>query len=103
MAMTSFSKIMHKAGMFQEWFEVHNNKFEVLPNSPDLSLVNCWWDVLVKRVPIRGGLTSQLTVANIFRQHTVRGLVESAPRWVRVVSAPNGDQQNIRQTVMLDV
>jgi len=30
----------HKAKMVQEWFEKHNNKFEVLtwpPNSPDLN------------------------------------------------------------------
>ncbi|KAK3534421.1 hypothetical protein QTP86_015225, partial [Hemibagrus guttatus] len=39
----------HKAEMVQEWFDDHNNQFEVLtppPNSPDLNPIQHLWDVL---------------------------------------------------------
>ncbi|KAK3539626.1 hypothetical protein QTP70_011045 [Hemibagrus guttatus] len=42
----------HKAEMVQEWFDDHNNQFEVLtppPNSPDLHPVQYLWDVLDKQ------------------------------------------------------
>ncbi|KAK3535233.1 hypothetical protein QTP70_005025 [Hemibagrus guttatus] len=43
----------HKAKMVQEWFDEHNNQFEVLtwpPNSPDLNPTQLLWDVLDKQV-----------------------------------------------------
>ncbi|KAK3520557.1 hypothetical protein QTP70_026490 [Hemibagrus guttatus] len=42
----------HKAKMMQEWFDDHNNEFEVMtwtPNSPDLSPIQHLWDVLDKQ------------------------------------------------------
>ncbi|KAK3522147.1 hypothetical protein QTP70_026962 [Hemibagrus guttatus] len=42
----------HKAEMVQEWFDEHNNQFEVLtwpPNSPDLNPIQYLWDVLDKQ------------------------------------------------------
>ncbi|KAK3555028.1 hypothetical protein QTP86_005693 [Hemibagrus guttatus] len=42
----------HKAEMVQEWFDDHNNQFEVLtppPNSPDLNPIQHLWDVLDKQ------------------------------------------------------
>ena len=42
-----------KAKMVQEWFEEHNNGFEMLtwpPNSPDFNPVEHLWDVLDKQV-----------------------------------------------------
>ncbi|KAK3530022.1 hypothetical protein QTP86_009926 [Hemibagrus guttatus] len=42
----------YKAEMVQEWFDDHNNQFEVLtPNSPDLNSIQYLWDVLDKQVP----------------------------------------------------
>lgn len=43
----------HTAKMVQEWFEEHNNEFEVLtwsPNSQDLNPVEHLWHVLEKQV-----------------------------------------------------
>ncbi|KAK3539724.1 hypothetical protein QTP70_012747 [Hemibagrus guttatus] len=43
----------HKAKMLQEWFDEHNNQFEVLtwaPNSPDLNPIQHLWDVPDKQV-----------------------------------------------------
>ncbi|KAK3539129.1 hypothetical protein QTP86_026698, partial [Hemibagrus guttatus] len=54
----------HKAEMLQEWFDDHNNQFEVLtppPNSPDLNPVQHLWDVLDKQVRSMESITSQLT------------------------------------------
>ena len=91
----------HKAKMVQEWFEEHNNEFEVLtwpPNSPDLNPIEHLWDVLNKQVrsmeaPPRNLqdlkdllLTSWCQIP----QHTFRGLVESMPRRVRAVLAAKG-------------
>ncbi|KAK3558540.1 hypothetical protein QTP86_019008 [Hemibagrus guttatus] len=47
-------RIMHRATkMVQEWFDEHNNGFEVLtwpPNSPDINLIEHLWDVLHKQL-----------------------------------------------------
>ncbi|KAK3549510.1 hypothetical protein QTP86_002481 [Hemibagrus guttatus] len=42
----------YKAKMVQEWFDEHNNEFEVLtcPNSTDLNTIEHLWDVLNKQV-----------------------------------------------------
>ncbi|KAK3528676.1 hypothetical protein QTP70_007720 [Hemibagrus guttatus] len=81
----------HKAEMVQEWFDDHNNQFEMLtppPNSPDLNPIQHLWDVLDKqvrsmKVPPRNLqdlkdllLTSWCQIP----QHTFRDLVESMPR-----------------------
>ncbi|KAK3510356.1 hypothetical protein QTP70_004933 [Hemibagrus guttatus] len=83
----------HKAKTVQEWFDEHNNEFEVLtwpPNSPDLNPIEHLWDVLDKQVrsmeaPPRNLqdlknllLTSWCQIP----QHTFKDLVESMPRWV---------------------
>ncbi|KAK3512371.1 hypothetical protein QTP70_007358, partial [Hemibagrus guttatus] len=55
----------HKTEMVQEWFDEHNNQFEVLtwpPNSTDLNPIQHLWNVLDKQIP----------------QHTFRDLVESS-------------------------
>ncbi|KAK3531714.1 hypothetical protein QTP70_025948, partial [Hemibagrus guttatus] len=87
--------LCHKAKMVQEWFDEHNNMFEVLtwpPNSPDLSPIERLWDVLDKPVRSMEASTSQLTglkgsAANILvpdttaHLYTFRDLVESMPQW----------------------
>ncbi|KAK3519389.1 hypothetical protein QTP70_026949 [Hemibagrus guttatus] len=80
----------HKAKMVQEWFDEHNNQFEVLtwpPNSPDLNPIQHLLDVLDKQVrsmeaPPRNLqdlkdllLTSWCQIP----QHTFRDLMESMP------------------------
>ena len=43
----------HEAKLVQEWFEVHNNEFQVLtwpPNPPHLNSIEHLWDVLDKQV-----------------------------------------------------
>ncbi|KAK3561744.1 hypothetical protein QTP86_012991 [Hemibagrus guttatus] len=80
-----------KAEMVQEWFDEHNNQFEVLtppPNSPDLNPIQHLCDVLDMQVrsmeaPPRNLqdlkdllLTSWCQIP----QHTFRDLVESMPR-----------------------
>ena len=91
----------HKAKMVQEWFEEHNNEFEVLtwpPNSPDLNPIEHLWDVLNKQVRSKEALPRNLqdlkdlllTSWCQIPQHTFRGLVESMPRRVRAVLAAKG-------------
>ncbi|KAK3563664.1 hypothetical protein QTP86_033502 [Hemibagrus guttatus] len=87
--------------MVQEWFDEHNNEFEVLtcpPNSPNLNPIQHLWDVLDKQVRSMKApphnlqdlkdllLTSWCQIP----QHTFRDLVESIPRWVRAVLAAKG-------------
>ncbi|KAK3557200.1 hypothetical protein QTP70_026141, partial [Hemibagrus guttatus] len=91
----------HKAKMVQEWFDEHNNQFEVStwpPNSPDLNPIENLWDVLDKQVQSMEAsprnlqdlkdllLTSWCQIP----QHTFRDLVESMPQGVRAVSAAKG-------------
>ena len=68
-AVASLSRIMrHKAKMTQEWFEEHNNEFEVMtwpPNSPDLSPVEHLWDVQHKQVAVHSLSTGQWVWQNI--------------------------------------
>ncbi|KAK3558608.1 hypothetical protein QTP86_021665 [Hemibagrus guttatus] len=76
----------HKAEMLQEWFDEHNNRFEVLtppPNSPDLNPIQHLWDVLDKLVPSMEARTSQLTglkgsAANILVSDTTAHLQGSS-------------------------
>ena len=88
----------HKAKMVQEWFEEHNNEFEVLtwpPNSPDLNPIQHLWDVLNKQVQSMEAPPRNLQVLKDLLltswcqipQKTFRGLVESMPRLVRAVLA----------------
>ena len=90
-----------KTNMFQEWFEEHNNKFEVLtwpPNSPDLNPIEHLWDVLDKQIQsmeappcnIQDLKDLLLTSWCQIPQHTFRGLVESMPQRVRAVLAAKG-------------
>ncbi|KAK3531066.1 hypothetical protein QTP70_009444, partial [Hemibagrus guttatus] len=80
----------HKAEMVQEWFDDHNNQFEVLtppPNSPDLNPIQHLWDVLDKQVRsmetppynLRDLKDLLLTSWCQIPQHTFRDLVESIP------------------------
>ena len=84
--------------MVQEWFEEHNNEFEVMtwpPNPPHLNPIEHLWDVVS---PIHGGPTLQLTglkgsAANILVPDTpehLQLLVESMPQRVRAVLAAKG-------------
>ena len=71
--------------MVQEWFEEHNNKFEVLtwpPNSQDLNPVEHLWDVLANKSPARNLQDLNdllLTSCRQIPQHIFRSLVESMP------------------------
>ncbi|KAK3563503.1 hypothetical protein QTP86_030370 [Hemibagrus guttatus] len=61
----------HKAKMLQEWFDEHNNQFEVLtwpPNSPDLNPIQHLWDVPDKQDLKELLLTSWCQIP----QHTFR-------------------------------
>ncbi|KAK3541531.1 hypothetical protein QTP86_029169 [Hemibagrus guttatus] len=96
----------------QEWFDEHNNQFEVLtwpPNSPDLNPVQHLWDVLDKQVPtmetpphnLQDLKDLLLTSWCQIPQHTFRDLVESMPRRVRAVLAAKRETDNIRQVVIM--
>ncbi|KAK3570976.1 hypothetical protein QTP86_031838, partial [Hemibagrus guttatus] len=74
-----------------EWFDEHNNEFEVLawpPNSPDLNPIEHLWDVLDKQVrsmeappcSLQDLQDLLLTSWCQIPQHTFRDLVESMPR-----------------------
>ncbi|KAK3543802.1 hypothetical protein QTP70_028095, partial [Hemibagrus guttatus] len=80
----------HKAQTVQEWFDDHNNQFEVLtlpPNSPDLNPIQHLWDVLDKEVrsmeapPLNLQDLKDLLLTSWCQipQHTFRDLVESMP------------------------
>ncbi|KAK3568332.1 hypothetical protein QTP86_004231 [Hemibagrus guttatus] len=97
----------HKAEMVQEWFDEHNNQFEVLtlpPNSPDLNPIQHLWDVLDKQVRsmeasphnLQDLKDLQLTSWCQIPQHTFRDLVESGLFWQQ-----KGDRHNIRQVVIM--
>ncbi|KAK3509804.1 hypothetical protein QTP70_011627 [Hemibagrus guttatus] len=88
----------HKAEMVQEWFDDHNNQFDVLtppPNSPDLNPIQHLWDVLDKQVRSMEApphnlqdlkdllLTSWCQIP----QHTFRDLVESMTQWFHISGA----------------
>ena len=84
--------------MVQEWFEEHNNEFEVLTwpsNSPDLNPIEHLWDVLDKQVRsmeapphnLENLKDLLLTYWCQIPQHSFRGLVESMPHRVRAVLA----------------
>ncbi|KAE8297395.1 Transposable element Tcb1 transposase Transposable element Barney transposase [Larimichthys crocea] len=88
----------HKAKVVQEWFEEHNNEFEVLtwpPNSPDLNPMGDLWDALDKQVRSMEAPPQDLkdllqTSWCQIPQHTFRGLVESMPQRVSAVLAAEG-------------
>lgn len=76
--------------MTQEWFEEHNNDFEVLtwpPKSPDSNQIEHLWDVLDKSL-IHWGVTLQFTG---FKGSATDGLVpESTVYMQRWNSCLNG-------------
>ncbi|KAK3538082.1 hypothetical protein QTP70_028642 [Hemibagrus guttatus] len=83
--------LCHKAEMVQEWFDDHNNQFEVLtppPNSPDLNSIQLLWDVLDKQVRSMESPPHNLQDLKVLLltswcqipQHTFRDLVESMLR-----------------------
>ncbi|KAK3543947.1 hypothetical protein QTP70_031854 [Hemibagrus guttatus] len=85
----------------QEWFDEHNNEFEVLTwpsNSPDLNPIEHLWDVLDKQIRsmeapprnLEDLKDLMLTSWRQIPQHTFRDLVESMPRWVRAILAAKG-------------
>ncbi|KAK3519768.1 hypothetical protein QTP70_003892 [Hemibagrus guttatus] len=87
--------LCHKAEMVQEWFDDHNNQFEVLtppPNSPDLNPIQHLWDVLDKQVPSMEAL-KDLTYWCQILQHTFRDLVESMPRQKKMTPEANPSTQ----------
>ncbi|KAK3562392.1 hypothetical protein QTP86_033531, partial [Hemibagrus guttatus] len=81
----------HKTKMFQEWFDEHNNEFEMLtwpPNFPYLNPIEHLWDVLDKQVQsmeasprnLQDLMDLMLTSWCQIPQHTFMDLVESMPR-----------------------
>ncbi|KAK3526639.1 hypothetical protein QTP70_030847 [Hemibagrus guttatus] len=89
--------------MAPEWFDEHNNEFEVLtcpPNSPDLNPIEHLWDVLDTQVqsmetpPRNLQDLKDLLLTSCYQipQHTFRDLVESMPRRGGAVSAAKGGQ-----------
>ncbi|KAK3519523.1 hypothetical protein QTP70_033853, partial [Hemibagrus guttatus] len=81
----------HKAKIIQEWFDEHNNEFDVLtwpPNSPDLNPIEHLRNVLDKQVQsmeapsriLQDLKDLLLTSLCQIPQHTFRDLVESMPR-----------------------
>ena len=104
---------MPKTKVVQEWFE-ELKEFKVLicpPNSPDLSPIKHLWDVLDK--PVRSIEAPPHNLQDLkdllltswcqIPQRTFRGLVESMPRWVRVVLAAKGDQHKRWSKCMIGV
>ena len=95
----------HKAKMVQEWFEEHNNQFEVSPwppDSPDLNPIQHLWDVLDKvqsmeAPPCNFQNLKDLLPTSWFQipQHTFRGLVESMSGQVRAVLEAKGGPYTI--------
>ncbi|KAK3525325.1 hypothetical protein QTP86_029840, partial [Hemibagrus guttatus] len=101
----------HKEKMVQEWFDEHNNQFEVLtppPNSPDLNPIQYLWDVLDKQVQSMEApphnlqdlkdllLTSWCQIP----QHTFRDLVESMPRRLDIMPRSKEIQKQMRKKVI---
>ncbi|KAK3557036.1 hypothetical protein QTP70_024249 [Hemibagrus guttatus] len=84
-----------------QWFDEHNNEFEVLtwpPNSPNLNPIEHLWDVLNKQVRSMEASPHNLqdlkdlllTFWCQIPHHTFRDLVESMPQRVRAVLAAKG-------------
>ncbi|KAK3570501.1 hypothetical protein QTP86_020077, partial [Hemibagrus guttatus] len=76
----------HKAKMVQEWFDEHDNKFEVSPNSPDLNPIEHLWDVLDKQArymeaPPRNLQDLKDLLLTSWCQIPQHTFMESMPRW----------------------
>ena len=95
--------------MVQEWFEEHNNEFEVMtwpPNPPHLNPIEHLWDVVS---PIHGGPTLQLTglkgsAANILVPDTTAHLQGSSGVHASTGQGCFGSKRgtnNIRQVIVM--